>query len=202
MRLLAGAFYATKGAITGDAKDQAKASNNWNSYANEAVKGYNILTNEKAKDIYGKVWASPNTALSATWGLIGVTAGAVMGKDVAITFDHNAIQFEGNPLVNRAFTLGNAINYPTVGDGYGGPEDELRRSYTPNYYFYRATVGDHEERHTYQVEKLGPLFLPAYVIRGAIGNYQAGQSIFSMPNSENNPYEIEADNGAKIKENQ
>jgi hypothetical protein len=40
MRLLAGAFYATKGAITGDATDQAKASNNWNSYVNDTVKGF------------------------------------------------------------------------------------------------------------------------------------------------------------------
>jgi hypothetical protein len=33
-----------------------------------------------------------------------------------------------------------------------------------------------------------------------IGNYQAGQSIFSMPNSKYNPYEIEADNHARTKE--
>ena len=117
---------------------------------------------------------------------------------MAITFDHNAIQFEGNPLVSRAFTLGNAINYPTVGDNYGGPNDSLRESYT--YIFKNAKIGDHEEPHTYQAEKLGPLFLPAYIARGVIGNYQAGQSIFSMPNSENNPYEIQADNHAKTKE--
>jgi hypothetical protein len=50
-------------------------------------------------DLAKKVWASPNTALSASWGLLGVTVGAMMGRDVAITFNHNAIQFEGSPLV-------------------------------------------------------------------------------------------------------
>ena len=169
-------------------------------FKNQAKEGYDVLTSEEAKNVYGKIWASPNTVLSVAWGAIGVTAGAIMGRDVAITFDHNAIQFEGNPFVSRAFTLGNATNYPTVGDSYGGPDDQLRESYAPNYFFERATIGDHEEPHTHQGENLGPLFLPAYVIKGAIGNYKAGQSIFSMPNSENNPYEIEADNHAKTKE--
>ncbi len=169
-------------------------------FGNQVKEGYDVLTSEEAKNIYGKVWASPNTVLSVAWGAIGLTAGAIMGKDVAITFDHNAIQFEGNPLVSRAFTLGNATNYPTVGDNDGGPDDGLGRSYIPNYYFYRATIGDHEEPHTYQAEQLGPLFLPSYVVRGMIGNYQAGQSVFSMPNSKYNPYEIEADNHARTKE--
>jgi hypothetical protein len=200
MRLLAGAFYATKGAITGDATDQAKASNNWNSYVNDTVKGFNLLTSEKAKNIYGKVWASPNTALSASWGLIGVAAGAMMGRDVAITFDHNAIQFEGNPLVDRAFTLGNAINYPAVGGGYGGPEDVLWDSYTGR--FYRATVGDHEEPHTYQAEREGPFFIPLYVIDGMMNakNANPPRSMFSFPGHNGNRHEIEADNHAKTKE--
>jgi hypothetical protein len=122
----------------------------------------------------------------------------MMGRDVAITFNHNAIQFEGSPLVSRAFTLGNATNYPTVGANDGGPDSPLKESYT--YIFKKAKIGDHEEPHTYQAEQLGTLFLPAYIIRGVIGNYQAGQSIFSMPNSKYNPYEIEADNHGKTKE--
>jgi filamentous hemagglutinin len=161
--------------------------------------GHNLaVTTGGQIDLAKKVWASPNTALSASWGLLGVTVGAMMGRDVAITFNHNAIQFEGSPLVSRAFTLGNATNYPTVGANDGGPDSPLKESYT--YIFKKAKIGDHEEPHTYQAEQLGTLFLPAYIIRGVIGNYQAGQSIFSMPNSKYNPYEIEADNHGKTKE--
>ena len=181
------------GAALGDEASQTSLKNDQKNL------GHNLaVTTGGQIDLAKKVWASPNTVLSVSWGLLGVTAGAMIGRDVAITFDHNAIQFEGSPLVSRAFTLGNAINYPTVGSNEGGPAAILDRSYTGD--FYNAKIGDHEEPHTYQGENLGPFFLPVYVARGMIGNYQAGQSIFSMPNSKYNPYEIEADNHARTKE--
>jgi hypothetical protein len=126
----------------------------------------------------------------------------MMGRDVAITFDHNAIQFEGNPLVDRAFTLGNAINYPAVGSNNGGPNDKLGWSYEDNFYFYRATVGDHEEPHTYQGEREGPFFIPLYVLDGMMNakNATPPKSIFSFPGRNGNRHEIEADNHAKTKE--
>ncbi len=177
-----------------------------NQIANEQK---NILPNlgiatGKQLELAQKVWASPNTAIGVSYGLLGYAVGKATGQDVKITFGNNAVQFEGNPLVQRAFTLGNAINYSGIGSAEGGPKDLLGHSYTgqtsewQNGKIVGPKLGDHEEAHTYQAQKWGPLFLPAYITSGLFGGFP--KSVLSMPNSTWNSFEREADGHAIKKE--
>ena len=123
-----------------------------------------------------RVWNLPNTTLGLAWGGLGYVAGALPGVQMPkASFGHNAVQFEGHPLMpdNTGITLGNAISYAgNAGD------------WVPTYDgASRVQIGYHEEWHTYQSQMLGPFFLPTYFLLGGI--------------SANNPYEQDADNYAR-----
>ena len=136
---------------------------------------------EIGKLLLPKVWASPNTALGLAYGGVGYLYGNLTNQDVKVSIGNNAVQFEGNPLGfdGTAMTLGNAINY----FGSARPDSGKTLSYSKGYYTYnynannngrlpndadRIILGDHEQVHTYQAEKLGPLFLPTYFFGGGI----------------------------------
>jgi RHS repeat-associated protein len=93
-------------------------------------------------NVLGKIWAAPVTV--GAWPLVGW--GWIFGGKVS--FGHNAIQVENHPfmLPGCGLTLGNIILY---GSG-AGP----------------ATIGPHEEQHTYQAQILGPYYLPAHLVHG------------------------------------
>ncbi|MGH7725361.1 MAG: hypothetical protein ACREOU_08030 [Candidatus Eiseniibacteriota bacterium] len=102
----------------------------------------------------GKIWTSPNTVLGVTVGAVAVMLGARAQRG------RNAIEFLDNPFVAllgvRAVTLGNTIHYAP---GWG-PDDFVTR-YDGS---ARIGLGQHEESHTLQYERWGPLFLPVYFV--------------------------------------
>ena len=154
---------------------------------------------EIGKVILPKAWTSPNTALGLMLGGAGYLYGAATGQDVKVSIGNNAVQFEGNPVVNRGLTIGNTISYPSIGSNHGGPDDLLENSYIgqtstrgSDGKLIGPTIGDHESAHTYQYETWGPLFGPAYVFDGIINSNK------SMPGEpfifhSGNSFEIDAD---------
>lgn len=117
--------------------------------------------NQAARDMAGKAWNLPNSAIGMAYGGLGYLAGWPMHwlglqKDApGITTGNNAVQFTDNPLGGvGAATLGNVqvINgKPTdIGDDWN-------------------LIGPHEEQHTYQGEQLGPLYLPSNIFGGLTG---------------------------------
>ncbi len=145
------------------------------------------LTSDEAKDIYGKIWTSPNTAIGLAYGGAGLLYGLATGQDVGVSIGNNAIQFEGNPLGQdgAALTLGNTINYfgsanPDSGKTFDSNEEyytyQAKQNYISSNGNYRFTdsdkiiLGSHEIQHTYQAQILGPLFLPTYFLSGGISH--------------------------------
>jgi hypothetical protein len=124
---------------------------------------------EIGKVILPKAWTSPNTALGLMLGGAGYLYGAATGQDVKVSIGNNAVQFEGNPLGQdgAAITLGNTISYFR-----SARADDTHPTYEANQPGYRRDItntvilGKHEQEHTYQYEKLGPLFLPIYSFYG------------------------------------
>ena len=111
------------------------------------------------RNILGKIWNAPNTALGTLVGVAGYGAGKVMGKNPRISVRDNAIQFTNNPAGGvSAVTLGNAVIWN--GDPYD-PKNSRGR-------FWRDPQNaiEHEKQHTYQGEQLGPLYLPSNVLGG------------------------------------
>ena len=117
-------------------------------------------------DIAGKIWTLPNTIVGAAYGLLGHVVGEVAAalnlRSVRprIQFGNNAIEFLDNPLTfnNTAITIGNTISYgrgvsPAQFGAYGDSS---------------VNVGLHEKAHTFQYQTLGPLFIPTYLIGGAL----------------------------------
>jgi hypothetical protein len=102
----------------------------------------------------GKLWAAPNTLLGLLLGLPSLAFGA------RIVRGHNALQFLGYPLGSGALTLGNVVLYAGCGP------DELGAGYG----VAPVPLGLHEQAHTLQYERLGPLFLPVYVLAGGISS--------------------------------
>jgi hypothetical protein len=156
-----------------------------------------------ANDVAAKIWASPNTVLGLAYGGVGYLYGVATGQDVKITLGNNAVQFENMPqsMVDRPFALGNTILYSV----YDQPKSTLYSSYTNTYVGVDAdgesiypTVGDHERQHTYQYQKFGPFFIPAYILNGAVNASKVRESLLSFPGHRGNDFEIGADKGAII----
>lgn len=101
----------------------------------------------------GKLWTSPNTLLGL---LLAIPSGALGAR---FAFGHNALQVLGCPVGRGALTLGNVILYaqcaPADCGHWYGCDDAL-------------PLGKHEEAHTHQYQRLGPLFLPLYWALGGI----------------------------------
>ena len=101
----------------------------------------------------GKLWTLPNTLIGLLLGLAALPFGA------RLALGHNAVQFLNYPLGRGALTLGNVVLYARCAPGqcgcwYGAPEP--------------LHLGLHEEAHTRQYERLGPLFIPVYLLCGGI----------------------------------
>jgi len=123
------------------------------------------------RDVAGKIWNAPNTAVGLLYGGVGMAAGEaahLMGlqeKAPRVFLGNNGVQFVNNPLGGRsAITLGNA----TV--SYRDPYDP-----SDGYWHYPDgspilenghTNPQHEIQHTYQGQQLGPLYLPSNLLGG------------------------------------
>jgi hypothetical protein len=113
----------------------------------------------RAVDIIGKVWTLPNTLAGLALGVASLPFGA------RVTLGHNAVVFNGIPLVKRAFTLGNVILNPAA-NLFGtcatyASVAEYRKTRNP-LCIEKVNLGAHEEAHTWQYQVLGPFFLPVY----------------------------------------
>lgn len=94
------------------------------------------------KNLLGKLWASPSTAVGLLVGLIGW----IVLRGGRPRMANNAVEFFRNPLVGiltPAVTLGNVILYAD-----SNPSVETR---------------EHERQHTYQAEVLGPAYIPLHI---------------------------------------
>ena len=113
------------------------------------------------------VWNSPNTALGLGVGAVGYAAGAVghalgLGPMPSIRTGYNAIEFLNDPLVELlSATRGNAV---TIGNTAA-----YAPGHKPNTYewsdIFQVNVhnGYHEQGHTFQGQRWGPLFIPVYL---------------------------------------
>ncbi|QUJ68607.1 hypothetical protein KDD30_05705 [Photobacterium sp. GJ3] len=116
-------------------------------------------------DYIGKIWSLPNTIIGLIYGGLGHLIGEVgqffglYTAEPSISFDNNAIQFENNPLMLSAMTLGNVIVY--------GNSTEMQP--TSLRYNGAHTLGFEEMQHTYQAQILGPFYFPAHIVSGLSG---------------------------------
>jgi RHS repeat-associated protein len=136
-------------AAVGCASSEASGGHCGSGAATGALKG--AMQTDWGKDIAGKIWAAPNSALGLAAGVAGIPFGAepVVGN--------NSIQFLNYPLGGGALTLGNVVLY-----GGGTAPGDVGNFYN----FGIHNLGAHEMAHTFQYERLGPLFLPAYFLGG------------------------------------
>jgi hypothetical protein len=126
------------------------------------------------RDVAGKIWNAPNTAIGSVYGGLGMAVGEVAhilggAPQPKVFWRDNAVQFTNNPLGGvGAITLGNTTTWK--GDPYD-PADEvwhdngvpmLEPPGDPNGHTYPV----HETQHTYQGEQLGPLYLPSNLLGG------------------------------------
>lgn len=62
------------------------------------------------RNVLGKVWNAPNTAIGLGYGLTGHGVGKVMGRNPHIQLHGDTVPFTNNPLGGvSAITLGNAV---------------------------------------------------------------------------------------------
>ena len=118
------------------------------------------------KEIVGRLFNAPNTALGLGYGSIGQAAGDVayeLGLQAArprITSRGGRTEFLNNPFGGlSAITIGDATTYK--GNPYvrGGGWDNYRA-------VYGQDIQDHEYQHVLQGRQLGPLYLPSNVLGG------------------------------------
>lgn len=108
------------------------------------------------RDVVGKIWNAPNTAIGLAYGSMGDAVGHAIHSvypkypQPRIVTGDNAMQFRDNPFGGvSAITIGNTSTYAP---GKDTPES-IR----------------HETQHTYQGEKLGPGYLPSNLTGGLMG---------------------------------
>lgn len=124
------------------------------------------------RDVAGKLWSAPNTALGLAYGLTGYAAGQLNRlrpgdqPDPRIQVGHNAVEFVNNPFRGvGAITLGNTITYR--GDPFK-PDDPFwsREGTVPWSAEDGRALGQHERQHTVQGQQLGPAYLPSNLLGG------------------------------------
>jgi hypothetical protein len=119
------------------------------------------------------LWASPNTGLGVTVGLIGLgTGGRVQFRDGCLEFWGGGVAWllRRFPVRPVAMCLGHVV--------LGLDAAYLRR------------CGRHERVHVRQYERWGPLFLPAYGLASLFVWWRGGRAY------RDNPFEVEAYNEA------
>jgi hypothetical protein len=127
---------------------------------------------ETIKDIAGKIWAAPMTAIGVVVGTITTGISVLTGKGGSISIENNAITFTTGLNLNGSITLGNAIIHagPVLdGEPWDSTKDVPRYD-DPN---VKVNLGKHEEAHTYQYQIFGiftiPVILGSAIIHGGIG---------------------------------
>jgi hypothetical protein len=148
-----------------------------------------------AKDIAGKIWAAPMTAVGLVVGAIAVGVSVISGNGGRISIENNAITFTTRLNLNGSITLGNTIIH--AGSRNGNTEEWNSSSSVPRYDGTAdINLGKHEEAHTYQYQQYG-IFTPAVIVISAIVNGGLSKSNFTdfMGSSD---YEIAADDYAQF----
>jgi hypothetical protein len=132
-----------------------------------------VSTGIGSRDLIGKVWTAPNTAIYSIYGLAGTAYGLATGEKSDIKIGNNAIEFINLPVMPTAMTIGNAIIY---GEGE-----------------YDKRTQNHERQHTYQAEALGPVYGVAHLIllgaaqfingnhHGPVNVLETGPQIYGAP---------------------
>jgi hypothetical protein len=118
-----------------------------------------------AKDIAGKVWTAPMTAIGVVAGTLLTGASLMAGKGGRISIENNAITFTTGLNLNGSITFGNSIIHA------GGDLRRWNSHSTVSRYNHAAYVnlGKHEEAHTYQYQTYG-IFMIALLVVSAIAN--------------------------------
>jgi len=123
---------------------------------------------DRVKDVVGKAWNAPNTAIGLTLGGLGHVAGAAkyalgaQDEKPRVAVGSNAVQFMNNPVSPLGgLTIGNATIYGD--DPYS---EKGRREWAKEERKQGHPVWEHEKQHTYQGQLLGPLYLPANLVGG------------------------------------
>jgi hypothetical protein len=125
------------------------------------------------RNIAGKIWNAPNTAVGLAYGGLGAAIGQVHhlfdpnAPQPKVFWRDNAVQFTNNPLGGvGAITLGNTTTWH--GDPFDPADREWNRDGAP-ILENGHTYPEHETQHTYQGEQLGPLYLPSNLAGGLMG---------------------------------
>ncbi len=127
------------------------------------------------RDLAGKLWSAPNTALGLAYGLAGHAVGQANRlrpgdqPDPRIQVGNNAVEFVNNPFGGvGAITLGNTITY---GGDPLDPKDEFftRKGTQPWSVEQGREFVEHERQHTVQGQQLGPFYLPSNLLGGLNG---------------------------------
>jgi hypothetical protein len=122
------------------------------------------------RDVIGKIWNAPNTAIGAAYGGLGMGAGELAhvfgdAPKPKVFWRDNAVQFTNNPFGGvSAITVGNTTTWKD--DPYGPPNATWFMPDGSPKLEKGHTYPQHETQHTYQGEQLGPLYLPSNLLEG------------------------------------
>jgi len=123
------------------------------------------------RDIAGKMWNAPNTAIGAAYGALGMVVSEVAHTlkpslpRPKVFWRDNAVQFTNNLFGGpSAITLGNTTTWRD--DPYGPPNPRWFESDGSPRLENGHTIPQHETQHTYQGEQLGPFYLPSNLLGG------------------------------------
>jgi hypothetical protein len=149
-------------------KDIIHFTNRYIYVANNPINFYDPLGLINFKDVFGKIFTSPNTALGLIIGgtsgilnLVGTCFGA-WGNAPEISLGNNAIQINlHTPFpVGGAITFGNTIIYNNACPTDRAPAYDKS---LPD-----VLIGLHEMCHTLQYQRYGIFFLSIYIGTGAM----------------------------------
>lgn len=133
------------------------------------------------RDLAGKLWSAPNTALGLAYGAAGHLVGQANRlrpgdqPDPRIQVGNNAVEFVNNPFGGvGAITLGNTITY--AGDPYDPNDPFFSREGTQPWSLEQGReLALHERQHTLQGQQLGPAYLPSNLFGGLSGLLRDGE---------------------------
>lgn len=124
----------------------------------------------RTKDVIGKFWNAPNTALGLGYGLTTYLLGQIVGTHPHIYLRNNGVQFTGSPIPGGAITLGNTTTWS--GDPYGPPDGTWYNA--DGSYNGKSDPIQYESRHTIQGQQFGPAYLPSNILGGIWGLLRDG----------------------------
>jgi hypothetical protein len=134
-------------------------------------------------DVSDFCWRAPMTGVGLLAGGTMTLISKLMGNDVLVELDNNAVSFNTGLNWNGAITFGNTIIY-AVGDieRYNKNWDVPRYDGTAD-----VPLGRHEEKHTFQYERFGIFMIPelagSAILNGGIG------AAFNAPSGRGNAFD-------------